>query len=155
MAINGFIFGHHIGDFLHSLTQSKNMRKEPRVIPRGFSFQYLSKKDYLVIFFGILSWLGVILASIFAQDQKKLALACVFAPVGALTRWYLSFYNGKIPSFPIGTFIANIFGTIVLAVLSLLQSGPSMLPIACDVTQALADGYCGCLTTVSTFIVCL
>lgn len=154
MSFNGFIVGQHIGDLLLGFSSpSKNIKKEPKVVPVGFSTRYLTKRDYAVIVFGILSWLGVIFAAIFAQDQKELALACVFAPVGALTRWFLSFYNGKTPNFPIGTYIANIFGTAVLAALSLTQSGPHLVPIACAVVQALADGYCGCLTTVSTFIV--
>lgn len=154
LSFSGFTVGQHIGDLLLGIsTPSKNIKKEPKVIPVGFSISYLTKRDYVVITFGLISWLGVIFASIFAHDQKELALACVFAPVGALTRWYLSFYNVKTPNFPIGTFTANIFGTAVLAALSLAQSGPHLVPIACVVVQALADGYCGCLTTISTWVV--
>ncbi|RCH77801.1 hypothetical protein CU098_005127, partial [Rhizopus stolonifer] len=52
------------------------------------------------------------------------------------------------------TFIANIFGTIVLSILVLLQSGAVSPAISsCEVIQALADGFCGCLTTISTFMV--
>jgi CrcB protein len=153
MSLNGFVFGQHIGDIVANYFRFKTARVEPEIIPRGFSTRYLSKRDYLTILFGILSWLGVIFAAIFAENQKELALACVFAPIGALTRWYLSFYNGEKPHFPIGTFIANIFGTAVLALLSLVQSGIQVFSIACHVVQALADGYCSCLTTISTFVV--
>lgn len=147
MSLNGLIFGQHIGDlYSHSVIVQV-------IIPRGFSTKYLSKNDYFIIVFGILSWLGVIFAAIFAKDQRDLAFACVFAPVGALTRWYLSFYNGRLPRFPIGTFIANIFGTVVLAALSIVQSGVYITPIACYVIDGLASGYCGCLTTISTFMV--
>lgn len=155
MSLNGLLFGQHIGEFFSDQIERKKrpMQIEPKVSPRGFSFIYLSKKDYLTIAFAIVSWLGVIFAAIFSPYQRDLAFACVFAPVGALTRWYLSFYNGRIPHFPIGTYVANIFGTIVLAVLSLAQSGPQVTTIACDVTVGLADGFCGCLTTISTFMV--
>ncbi|KAI7886861.1 CrcB-like protein-domain-containing protein [Mucor mucedo] len=147
VALNGLVFGQHIGELYFPVIY------EQRIIPRGFSTKYLDKKDYFTIVFGILSWIGVILASIFTKDQRGLAFSCVFAPVGALTRWYLSFYNGKWSHFPIGTFIANLFATIVLAVLSLVQSGVSLISIACDVVDGLATGYCGCLSTISTFMV--
>ncbi|CEP06895.1 hypothetical protein [Parasitella parasitica] len=150
MSLNGLLFGQHVGqafsDRLHADT-------EPRLLPRGFSFVYLDKKDGLIIVFAVLSWLGVVFASIFSPYQRELAFACVFAPAGALTRWCLSFYNVKMPHFPIGTFAANIFGTLALAVLALVQSGPHISAIACEVVAGLEDGFCGCLTTISTFIV--
>ncbi|KAI8095098.1 uncharacterized protein B0P05DRAFT_577070 [Gilbertella persicaria] len=149
MAINGLIFGQHVGEFVSSRYHTTAV--EP--VPRGFSFAYLKKRDYLTLLFGILCWVGVILAAIFTQHQKEVALACVFAPLGALTRWYLSFYNNKLPHFPLGTWVANVFGTMILAALSLVQSGPSMSMISCSVVGALSDGYCGCLTTISTFVV--
>lgn len=149
MSINGLVFGNHIGE----LTASRwNVEFEQKIVPREFSFRYLSTVDYITIVVAIISWLGVIFAAIFSNNQRDLAFACVFAPVGALTRWYLSFYNGKLPNFPIGTFIANVFGTIVLASLALVQSGVYMTTIGCSVVQGLADGYCGCLTTISTFV---
>ncbi|KAI8062036.1 CrcB-like protein-domain-containing protein [Thamnidium elegans] len=149
MSLNGLTVGHHIGE----ITEPKDTRVEHKIIPRGFSIRYMTTVDYITIVLGIVSWLAVIFAAIFGKGQKDLAFACVFAPVGALTRWYLSFYNGKLPHFPIGTFSANIFGTAVLAALTLIQSGVYVIPIGCDVIQGLADGYCGCLTTISTFTV--
>jgi fluoride ion exporter CrcB/FEX len=154
MSLNGLLFGQHIGElFSNQIDRKTSIQIEPKVIPRGFSLTYLSKKDYLTITFAIVSWLGVIFSAIFSPYQRGLAFACVFAPVGALTRWYLSFYNGRIPHFPIGTYAANIFGTIVLAVLAIAQSGPQITAIACYVVAGLADGFCGCLTTISTFMV--
>lgn len=148
VALNGLVFGQHISDLYPYSVQ------EQRIVPRGwFSTKYLEKRDYFTIAFGMLSWLGVIFAAIFAKDRRELAFSCVFAPVGALTRWYLSFYNGRLPHFPIGTFIANIFATAVLAALSLVQSGVNIIPIACDVVNGLITGYCGCLSTISTFMV--
>ncbi|OAD67851.1 hypothetical protein PHYBLDRAFT_183389 [Phycomyces blakesleeanus NRRL 1555(-)] len=175
ISFNGFVFGQHAGHLVEWLVKkispTKVCKEEIKIIPRGFALDYLSAPDYSVIGFGILCWLGVIFAAIFTQKQKELALACVFAPVGALLRWYLSFYNiYRAQRFPLGTFIANIFGTAVLAALALSQSGPVMTSISCTVVQALADGFCGkeyntfqiqnakisllgCLTTISTFMV--
>lgn len=156
MSLNGLRFGQHIGEWL---TEELNKRSsalysaEPKVVPRGFSARYLSRKDYFVIVFGIISWLGVLFAAIFSHNQRELAFACVFAPAGALLRWLLSFYNGKMPKFPIGTYIANIFGTIVIAGLAIVETSPNIPTVACDVVLGLADGFCGCLTTISTFMV--
>jgi fluoride ion exporter CrcB/FEX len=156
MSLNGLVFGHHIGSWIAPfLFKSMESGTELNVIPRGFSIRYLRKYDYIVILIGVASWLGVMFAAIFAKDQKELALACVFAPFGALLRWYLSFFNGRFKGFPIGTFTANIFGTIVIAVLGLVESGVYVTAIACDVVKGLADGFCGCLTTISTFMVTL
>lgn len=55
---------------------------------------------------------------------------------------------------PLGTFTANAFGTALLAMFHVLQSRtPTPSINACAALQGLADGYCGCLTTVSTFAV--
>ncbi|CEJ02367.1 hypothetical protein RMCBS344292_16374 [Rhizopus microsporus] len=150
MSQQALVFGQHIGRMYKRTDIS-----EVKVAPQGFTSKYLSMRDYLVISFGILCWIGVIFAAIFGKSQKELALACVFAPAGALLRWVLSFYNSSLYSlFLVGTFTANILGTIILAVLSLLQSGAIiMTPTKCYVLQALADGFCGCLTTISTFMV--
>lgn len=85
--------------------------------------------------------------------------ACVLAPVGCLLRFYVSLkLNGIMSSFPLGTFAVNIFGTAVLGMAYDLQHvdiGPG-LPgggrVPCQVLQGIMDGFCGALTTVSTWI---
>ncbi|KAI7865469.1 CrcB-like protein-domain-containing protein [Spinellus fusiger] len=159
MSFTGFIVGQHAGRCIEWIVQCKHSSQgkdqhELKVVPHHFETEYLQLHDYGVIIFGLLLWVGVVLAAIFTQQQQEIALACVFAPVGSLLRWRLSFLNVYMENhFPVGTFIANVFGTAVLAVLALVQSGPMLSPMACTLTQALADGFCGCLTTISTFIV--
>ncbi|KAI8969968.1 CrcB-like protein-domain-containing protein [Mycotypha africana] len=164
MSLNGLKFGQHVGEWLTGILNShptrcfgrqeeNKMMSEEKIVPKGWSVRSLTRKDYCTILFGIACWIGVILAAIFTENQKELALACVFAPVGALLRWMLSFVNKKNVTFPLGTYIANIFGTAVLAALILSRSGPQLTPISCNVVEALGDGFCGCLTTISTFMV--
>ena len=51
-----------------------------------------------------------------------------------------------------GTLAANIIGTALLGVFHVLQNMPSAPSLnACALLQGLLDGFCGCLTTVSTF----
>ncbi len=93
---------------------------------------------------------------------RSWTFSMLFAPFGALLRYYLSkFLNNKVSNFPLGTFTANFLGTLLLAVFTLLARGK--LPggkghivtntIALHVLEGLDDGFCGGLTTVSTFVV--
>ena len=81
--------------------------------------------------------------------------ALLFAFPGALTRHLLgAALNSRVPSFPLGTFTSNMLGTITSALAYLLQN---LGPIECNITstgllQGLADGYAGCLSTVSTYV---
>ena len=50
-----------------------------------------------------------------------LTYTAAFGIAGAYMRFFLSFINPKFKNFPLGTFIANIFGTWVLAMLTLLS----------------------------------
>jgi fluoride exporter len=86
--------------------------------------------------------------------------ASAFAPVGCLTRFYISLWlNPVSPSFPLGTFVVNIFGTVVEAMSFDLQHVRFSTAfvgggrVSCQVFQGVMDGYCGCLTTVSTLVV--
>ncbi|KZT12499.1 uncharacterized protein LAESUDRAFT_638756 [Laetiporus sulphureus 93-53] len=79
--------------------------------------------------------------------------ALLYSFPGTLTRYLLSIeLNPRFHLFPVGTFAANILGVALIAMFTVLQStrGPPS-PNACDVLVGLVNGYCGCLTTVSTF----
>ncbi|CAO2655452.1 Nn.00g105160.m01.CDS01 [Neocucurbitaria sp. VM-36] len=108
-------------------------------------------------------WLAAILLSLFPPHNAwrgQALFACVFAPLGCLARYYVSLYlNPIMPSFPLGTFAVNIFGTAVLGMAFDLQHvqlsdtervGGSV--VGCQVLQGIMDGFCGALTTVSTWV---
>jgi fluoride exporter len=79
----------------------------------------------------------------------------MFSFPGALTRYLLSVYiNPMLKVLPLGTLIANITGTGLLGMFHVLQGTRTPFsPRACYILQGLSDGYCGTLTTVSTFAV--
>ncbi|XP_006460286.1 hypothetical protein AGABI2DRAFT_150254 [Agaricus bisporus var. bisporus H97] len=79
--------------------------------------------------------------------------ALLFAFPGALTRYLLGIWlNQRSRALPLGTLFANLFGTALLGGLHVLQGLPNAVsPNACCILQGLGDGYCACLTTVSTF----
>lgn len=73
---------------------------------------------------------------------------------GAYLRYLLSFCNPIYPEFPIGTFVVNVTGTWLLAAFTTISH------YVVDYYDAdlqavmfgLSTGFCGCLTTVSTFV---
>ncbi|KAK3340342.1 CrcB-like protein-domain-containing protein [Neurospora tetraspora] len=122
--------------------------------------------DRLAVLLGFGCWLGAVLLSIFPPDRHSIpneseerwrgsaTFALVFAPLGCLLRFYASAHlNGRLPSFPLGTFVVNMFGTAVLGMAWDLAHMPSLGGVVgCQVLQGVADGFCGCLTTVSTWV---
>jgi fluoride ion exporter CrcB/FEX len=90
------------------------------------------------------------------QDFRHQATAAMlFSFPGTLTRYILAMtLTPKLKLFPLGTFAANVLGTGLLGAFHILQRTGS-LPShnACSILQGLMDGFCGCLTTVSTFAV--
>ncbi|KAI0155597.1 CrcB-like protein-domain-containing protein [Pestalotiopsis sp. NC0098] len=125
--------------------------------------------DKIVLILGIGCWVGAIIMCVIPPDRfqaqetwrGEVLFALVFAPAGCLLRFILSIkLNLRIFGFPLGTFSANILGTMVLAVVWDLQRipnariagniGANLVP--CQVLQGIEDGFCGCLTTVSTWL---
>lgn len=88
-----------------------------------------------------------------ASYRHQATAALLFSFPGTLTRYVLSIrLNPLSHTIPLGTFTANMLGTALLGVFTVLQGthGPPSAN-ACAVLRGLADGYCGCLTTISTF----
>ena len=88
-----------------------------------------------------------------ANFRHQATAAILFAYYGTLTRYLLSLWlNPLAKIMPLGTLTANSLGTGLLGMLRVLQGKPT--PVSqntCAILQGLGDGYCGCLTTVSTF----
>lgn len=90
--------------------------------------------DKAVLILGIGCWAGAVIMCAIPPDRfqtretwRGVALfALVFAPAGCLLRFVLSIkLNLRIFGFPLGTFCANMLGTLILAVVWDLQRIPS------------------------------
>jgi fluoride ion exporter CrcB/FEX len=161
MAILGVIFitvalcfcalkaGAHLAVYMDPITPTLPFRFTRRVV------------DPLFVVLGIGSWVGAVVMTALPSHNAwrgQALFACVFAPIGCLMRYYVSLLlNTKIPSFPLGTFVCNTFGTAVLGMSYDLQrvaiggvAGGSI--VGCQVLQGIEDGFCGALTTVSTWM---
>ncbi|KAH6642064.1 CrcB-like protein-domain-containing protein [Boeremia exigua] len=117
--------------------------------------------DPLFTLLGPGCWLAAALLSAYPPHppwRANALFACVFAPLGCLARYYASLHlNPLLSSFPLGTFACNVFGTGVLGTAYDLQRvriggvvGGSV--VGCQVLQGVQDGFCGGLTTVSTWV---
>ncbi|MCJ1372014.1 hypothetical protein MMC20_003235 [Loxospora ochrophaea] len=161
LCLSALQFGAHLAIALEPFTPT---------IPFRFMRRFI---DPTLVFLAWGCWLGAILMSIWPPDRAggpevrtpetwrgHALFALCLAPLGTLTRFYASIHlNGKIASFPLGTFAVNMLGTALLGLFYDLQHirlgndatvGGGM--IGCQLFQGAMDGFCGCLTTVSTWV---
>jgi len=145
MSLAALIFGVHFGSLTANNPPKRNLTTLTRFV------------DPLMVFLAIICWLIVIFIGIFATEtpwRGEVVFALIFAPLGTLLRFYISSrLNSCISTFPLGTFTANILGIAVLAMCYDLQHAYSHVGIlGCQFLQGVMDGFCGCLTTVSTWV---
>jgi len=148
LAYVGFVMGRHLGKAFH--------RRNIQLVyatPVWFKRKQITKIDVLFIFVAILMIAAVICVSLLVHTERGVIFTLIFAPAGTLIRRWLSYLNKKHPRFPIGTFIANIFGSALYTILYLLPGAVEIDYYQCNVIAGLIDGFCGCLTTISTWIV--
>ena len=142
---------------------------------------FLTRKvlDRSAVIMALGVWLGSIIIAIWPPDRPsgpagqgntswtqetwrgQVVFALIFAPIGCLVRFYVSMHmNSILVAFPLGTFVVNVSGTAVLGISWDLQHSPLGSTgasigggtIGCQVLQGIQDGFCGCLTTVSTWV---
>jgi len=129
-------------------------------LPTTFMHRFL---DPLSILLGWGCWLGAVLLCIWPVHSSwryRTNFAMAFAPPGALLRFYLSkSLNSRIPSFPLGTFSVNIFGVVIAGMCYDLQHSRTVIggvrssnAVSCAALEGVIMGFCGCTTTVSTWV---
>ncbi|KAK2041791.1 CrcB-like protein [Colletotrichum somersetense] len=112
--------------------------------------------DGCAVFLGWGAWLGAVaLAASPPHDawRGQAVFSLIFAPVGCLARFYVSrWLNPRASTFPLGTFVVNVAGVAVLGMCWDLGHAGLGGVVGCQVLQGVEDGFCGCLTTVSTWV---
>ncbi|KAL7274056.1 hypothetical protein RUND412_003057 [Rhizina undulata] len=141
LSYSGLQFGAHLAVFLRPVIP---------LIPHRMG----RAMDWCAIPLSLGVWIGsIIMAILIPRWRGKALFACVFSPLGVYARFWISRkLNPVNRNFPLGTFTVNILGTLILAGMiigrSSLRTGTG-----CQVMRGVGDGLCGCLTTISTFIV--
>jgi len=102
----------------------------------------------------VLAFVSQFTSLFFYNDGKDqlIALSLLFSPLGVLTRWRLSRYNGVRPGFPIGTFTCNLLACALSGSLGTLLAG-NPGPEERIVLVAFISGFGGTLSSVAQFIV--
>ena len=92
-------------------------------------------------------------------DRYHILFSMLFGCAGTYIRWLLGKLDnitGRLRWFPLGTFMANVIGSVILAGISIVevyvQLNIGVSNIVIDIITGIATGFCGSLTTVSTFV---
>lgn len=136
-----------------------------QIFPTNFTIKILNP---LAVVLGFGCWLfGALFLTIFTPSsgpspvswRARATIPLLFSPPGCILRYYLAkWFNRPGYTFFWGTFIANVFGTLVDAMAFDLQHARSLGANidggnACAVLLGVQQGFCGCLSTVSTWVV--
>jgi CrcB protein len=110
--------------------------------------------DIALILLGAASWIIAIIltATIASTTYRVVLVSCVFSPIGAVARFYLSRLNSILPGFPLGTFTANMTACTINSIAILILGLHSINTPSCQVLWGLVHGISGCLSTISTFV---
>lgn len=142
------LVGFHFGQHLALLSP---IWKQPRELSIS-----TERKIFVAIIgiSGAIFLLIILLATVAYPKHSFIAYTSVFATVGAYARYRLSLFNPRYPTFPVGTFVANISGTWLLAIITVWSR--FVVDYYDTRVQAvlfgLSFGFCGCLSTVSTLV---
>lgn len=97
---------------------------------------------------------AIALSSIGEVEAFEAVLALILGPLGAIARYLLAKGNDPSPTeIPAGTLVANLSGSVLLAVLARIDARTASLSKWDSAAlAAIGTGFCGSLTTVSTFV---
>lgn len=134
--LHSFLLGRTVISFLHI---KKNLFHIHPIIQMGIS---------MGIFFLVI----IVCVIVFSFTANYTGLFVILStPFGGLTRYYLSKKNKNWPRFPLFTFIVNLFGCIFFEILMGITNRYYFSSFSLELIQGVEVGFCGSLTTVSTF----
>lgn len=174
IALGGFHIGTHFGSlfprlpphFVRRSYRSTAHHQSPSPSPASSSEKTgppFARRTPLLDTLTILSAFGSYLIALLlyflaaTSWRHRATFPILLAPPGAMLRYALSKLNSRRPfadKFPIGTFLANISATLLVSGVYAAQRLPSgQGATRCNALYAIQQGFCGCLSTVSTFTV--
>ena len=156
MSLSALRLGNNIGLSAQAIEASgrkplRDIRRRLTVLPVRYCAPSLT----------VLTWIVATALSIYLcthYGNFDIMFALLLGPAGTYIRWQLGGLDYKTRKrargFPVGTFIANIAGSFVLAFTLVCEAYfiDSAGSISYSLLAGVAVGFCGCLTTVSTFV---
>ena len=143
----GLAFGKHTADVM-----APSLRP---ALSRMIKFVRKEQVKHVVTSFSLVVCAGAIagVISVCVLWPGITSFSLIFAPAGAILRFFLSRYlNTLTLNFYWGTFTANIIGSVVAGILFGVSSRNVYSSLGCDSLWGLEYGFCGSLTTISTFV---
>ena len=145
--------GMYLGKLIHHSLEKKppqNVEKADATLP---SPRLATPLNVSVLVLASSLWIifGVLFAVI--PSSRRWVGPAFLTPFGAGLRWYSSIWNAQCLKFKWPTFIVNIFGVLVYSILVVCETkytGPTDIVRTSSFTSILS-GFCGSLTTASTF----
>ncbi|WVW78288.1 hypothetical protein I302_100242 [Kwoniella bestiolae CBS 10118] len=141
-------------------SQQNTSEKPTSTPPRSKPLSQTPLVDILWITTAFFSYLIVLLIYFLGNThwRHNVTFPLLLSPPGTIARFYLSRLNTRpafIDKFPLGTFIVNISASIIISICFALQRLPlsSSSGTKCNALNAIQQGFCGCLSTVSTFAI--
>ncbi|CAN8065994.1 unnamed protein product [Agarophyton chilense] len=162
MAFFGLALGRDMGDsLLHIFRRREEVdlmhQQRSKLHSENETNNSLTTIALLITFIGV--YTGVIFGTIhddsgFSTSSSRFFwMSSVFAPFGALMRWWLSRFNSKTERFPLGTFAANMTAMVLdLSIAAALVVNPNVALPTQFVLRAIITGLGGSLSTVSTWV---
>lgn len=153
MPVAALHFGRHLA-CLSPLSNSK-LQWENLQENRSPAQKFYMKVESIIFILAWIVFTGLGIAIPYHFSQFNLMFSIIFAPFGTYLRWHIAPLNSMFSNFKLGTFIVNVGGSWILAGTLVAkahfsgQLGPQHLGVLA--LSGLGTGFCGCLTTVSTF----
>mmetsp|Transcript_16474 Transcript_16474/g.30155 ORF Transcript_16474/g.30155 Transcript_16474/m.30155 type:complete len:423 (+) Transcript_16474:307-1575(+) len=157
MATNaaGWHFGSHLRYFVCCAWLDKRPRDQTNRAPKfGKIATSMSKGGMVYFTYAITTVVISSITSLVVFQPSTLSWTLCWAPLGAVLRWRLGVLNGLLKNFPVGTFTANLLASgLAAGIVALTQSGSTLsFELNCDLVRGFTYGFCGALSTVSTFM---
>lgn len=139
MPLSSFIFGRNIA----------KLSNKPLKIMK-FCFNCNKKVGYLILIIMYIACTVSIIIICMLTNNYYILFSLLFSSSGTYLRWCLSYFDNHFTNgFPLGTLMSNFFGSLILAFCLIARLYVSNEVF---VINAVITGFCGSLTTVSTFI---
>jgi fluoride ion exporter CrcB/FEX len=138
-----------------------------QIIDADTNLPYTTTVDLVHLVAGIIFYAGAAILCGTKPPFRRVTYGLIMAPPGTILRWYFSRLNSIAWSkrglrWPLGTLTANLLATALYCAVFVGQNYgrpplPTVSPIpsseVCDVLFGVQNGFCGCLSTISTFAV--
>ncbi|KAL5615055.1 hypothetical protein BROUX41_005120 [Berkeleyomyces rouxiae] len=144
MSLAGFYCGMHAARGLSHL----------RIGIHGIPGRVLPGLDIVFALLGYGCWIGAAFMTAWPPHDHwrgKPLFSLIIGPLGTILRFHLAAFNAG-RRYPLGTLAANMLGTALLGAFFDVMHVPIHSVVGCQILEGFSDGFCGCLTTVSTWV---